>query len=569
MINVTTHDIQLAKQQHQRRYFKVQVLNREWHGVNTIVGTVISGNINVQGEENIRRTANLTMNVIKADMDVYSHLSVSYYVRLSCGIEDNNTSEVTWYEQGTYIITNGGFNYDPITKQLSLSLNDRMTDLNGDRGGTFHAYTSIVKYEQKITDVVKNVLDLAGVETYDLCRIGVLRETTSFFDENASENDELVPYELEFSAGVTAYEILDKLVTLYPQYEMGFDVDGTFFVRRKTFEQDNSYVIISAQQLEGLVISEDLSIDWTAVKNMVEVWGKDGLYYGEAQDDNPDSPFYIAATRPMRLVVTGSSEGIDTNSICDRYKDTSVAETLIKQQATIQATIANLEALETLTPTQEIELQNAKNDLAANKAEQQANISVTGDELAQQWADKLLYSKSRIYDSITLNTVGLPFLNDTDFKISYRTKVDNKVRTYIVKAISHDIKANTTSITAIRFYNDQTTAYQSQLGVPNITAYSIDGMTVTATIAPVMFAEKYGLLIDYKQVALFTGTTLSYTLPDEYEGQHLVAVRAYADGFQPNGDQNYITVTFSAYDTLTTESGDKILTESGDKIKII
>ena len=568
MINVTSHDIQLAKQQKQRRYFKVQILNREWRGVNTVIGSVISGSINIQSEGNIKRTANLTMRVAKADADLYSHLSASYYVRLSCGIEDNNTSETTWYEQGVYIITNGGFNYDTTTRQLSLTLADLMTDLNGDRGGTFHAYTSIVKYEQKIVDVVKSVLELAGVKTYDLCPIGVLRETTSFFDENASETDELVPYDLKFSAGVTAYEILDKLVNLYPYYDMGFDVDGNFFVRRKTYEEDNSYVIVSAQQLESLVISEDTTIDWLGVKNIVEVWGKDGLYYGEAQDDNPNSPFNVSATRPMRLVVTSNTEGVDTNAISDRYIDTEKAAELLKQQAEYQAIIANLEALETLTPEEQAQLQQAKQDLTANKSEQESNLSIKGDELAEQWAKRLLYQKSRLYDNISLSLVGLPFLNDTDFKISYRSKIDDEVKVYVVKSISHDLKANTTSLTAIRFYNEQITAYQSQLAAPVITAHSVDGMTVTVTVNAVPFAEKYGLLIDYKQVAVFTGTTLSYTLPDEYEGSHLVAVRAYADGFQPNGEQNYITVTFTSYDVLATDGGDKIVTDTGDKIKL-
>ena len=566
MINITSNDILLAKQKNRRHYAKVQILNREWKAIGTVVGRFISGTVNIDGESDVRRTASIGIEAETATLDIRTELSVNYYIKLYCGIENNASSEVSWYTQGVFIINSSGFSFDAKTRTLSLSLTDLMTDLNGDRAGVLHAYTSIVKNSEKIDATVKNVLELCGFESYDVCSMGVLRETTTFFDENASDEDTLIPYDLEFPAGVTGYDIISKCVGLYPYYEMGFDVNGTFFVRRKPFEEDDSFVILDAYTMGELVISEDTDIDWAAVRNYIEVWGKDGNYYGEAYDDNPGSPFQVAGSQILRLTVTGNEYGVDTNSIYDRYADTELEQELLKEQAGYEADIAELEAKAELTQKEQRKLAELKTELANVKDKRARNISVKGDDLAAQWAKKLLYEYSRLNDSITLKTVMLPFINDTDFKISYRSKTDNIVKTYVVKSVSHDITGGTTTINAVRFYNDQCSAYWDKLEPPEFEVFNVDGMTVSVTVTSVRFAQKYTLLIDYKPVAVSTGTALSYTLPDEYEGEHIVSVRASADNFRPAGDENARTAEFSANETLVTENGEHIVTENGGRI---
>ena len=566
MINITSNDILLAKQKNRRHYAKIQILNREWKAIGTVVGRFVSGTVNIDGESDVRRTASLTVEAETASLDIRTELSLNYYIKLYCGIENNRSTEVSWYSQGVYIINSSGFSFDPKTRTLTLSLTDLMTDLNGDRAGELHAYTSIVKNSEDISTVVKNVLELCGFESYDICPMGVLREKTTFFDENASEDDTKIPVDLDFSAGVTGYEIIEKCVNLYPYYEMGFDVNGTFFVRRKPFEEDDSFVILDAYTMGELVISEDTEINWSAVRNYIEVWGKDGNYYGEAYDDNPGSPFQVASSQILRLTVKENQYGVDTNSICDRYADTKLEEELLNEQAGYEAEIAELEAKEELTEKERRQLAKLKTELANVREKRRKNVSVKGDDLAKQWAQKLLYEYSRLNDSITLKTVMLPFMNDTDFKISYRSKTDNIVKTYVVKSVSHDITGGTTTINAVRFYNDQCSAYWDKLEPPEFEVFDVDGMTVSVTVTSVRFAQKYTLLIDYKPVAVSTGTTLSYTLPDEYEGEHVVSVRASADNFRPSGDENARTAEFTAHDTLVTESGDHIVTENGDRI---
>ena len=566
MINITSNDILLAKQKNRRHYAKIQILNREWKAIGTVMGRFISGTVNIDGESEVRRTASLTVEAETASLDIRTELSVNYYIKLYCGIENNASSEVIWYSQGVFIISSSGFSFDPKTRMLSLSLSDLMTDLNGERAGELHAYTSIVKNSEKIDETVKNVLELCGFESYDVCSMGVLRETTTFFDEKASEDDELIPYDLEFPVGVTGYDIISKCVNLYPYYEMGFDVNGTFVVRRKPFEEDDSFVILDAYTMGELVISEDTDINWSAVRNYIGVWGKDGNYYGEAHDDNPGSPFQVASSQVLRLTVKGNQYGVDTNSICDRYADTELENELLKEQAGYEADIADIEAKKEQTADDRTELARLKNELSDVKQRRKQNVSVKGDDLAKQWAQKLLYEYSRLNDGITLKTVMLPFINDTNFKISYRSKTDGIVKTYVVKGVSHDITGGTTTINAVRFYNDQCSAYWDKLDAPEFITLDVSGMTVSVVVTSVRFAQKYTLLIDYKPVAVSTGTALSYTLPEEYEGEHVISVRASADNFRPAGDENARTVEFSAADTLVTENREHIITESGERI---
>ena len=575
-IKVTPKDISLVKQKRQRRYFKVQLVDREWNSLCIIKGKLISATSSIEASDGIRRSANITMQVDKntiylptqgITVDLQRNISSNYYIRLWAGIEDNDTIEVTWYNQGLFIINKSDYSFDPATRTLSMGLSDLLCDLTGDRKGILHAYTSLVKNEQRIDDVMKNVLELTDFHAYNITPIVPLQSMSDEGVYAPTDEDYMIPYDKNFEVGVSAYDILAWLVSLYPYYEMGFDVEGTFFCRKKLLDQDDSHVVIDGIALRELTISENVSLDWFSVKNWIEVWGKDGLYYGEAKDQNPDSPFQVPSNDPFRYVIAGSEDGVDTNNICDRYKDTSLASELLKEQASLEETIATLEALGELTPEQQVRLDEAKNDLAVNKRKQQDNVSITGDELAHEWAEHKLYEKSRLYDSISITTICMPFLNDVGFKMSYRSKVDETMRPYKVESVSHDYINGTSTFGMVRFYNDICSNLWEELGKPVIDSYSVDRMELTVSVEPVENAEYYTLCVDGKAVATSTGTTFVYTFGDWQSGEHsfyVVAEAAYYRGHKSDTS----TVEVSLYDRVITNTGDRIVTDSGDHIII-
>lgn len=601
LVSITPHDIAMHKQQNQRRHLMVKVLNREFRVISTIQGQVVSGSISIDGTNisGIRYTGNISMRIKRSDINKLADFSMDKYIRIYSGTTDNNTNQVSWYLQGTFIINQNSLSFDNSSRTLSFSLSDLMFDLTGDRSGTLHAYSSIAKNSQRIDEVMKNVLELCGVKNYDIEPICVLRESSNYWDENKKDTDYDVPHDLEFSAGVTGYEILDKCVNLYPYWEILCDIYGTFICRRLTTEEDTSFVVLEDRDLRAFVISENTEVDYTQCKNIIEVWGKDGQYYGEAKDETPDSPFNVSAYPPMRKVFAGGNY----DNIYDRYKDVTKQKNLLADKELYEDEIAtltdelqktklrlkllnaalevgeaitgeNAESIETEISECEKEIKkiqtnraNANVKLKQTKFSIAENLDILGDDMAKQWAEQLLYKNCRLKDSITLETIHLPFLNDVNCKISYRSKADDLVKTYVVKSITHNFDNNTTTINAVRFYAENCSAYQTQLETPIIESAMINGMTITVTSSEISYAQRYNLYIDGKLSTSSTGTTLTFTLPEAFEGTHEVYVSASADGFRSSFSES-VDVEFSAGEYLTTNADEFIFTNSGDKIEI-
>lgn len=578
-ITIGSEEISLVKQNNQRRYVKLQVIDRNFHSIGVVQGRLISCNISIDANSNISRTASISMETesdylqtpyADVSIDLQRDMPGNYYIKIWAGIEDNNTLRVYWYSQGVFIISQSSYSFDPKTRTLNVSLTDLMTDLNGDRGGELHAFTSIVKNKQRIDDVMKNVMELVGINNYSIEPITVLRDVNEPLDNHASETDYMVPYDMEFSVGVTAYEILEKLVGLYPYYEMGFDANGMFFVRKETLEQDDSYAVIDYPTLADLVISEDTTIDWNYVKNHIEVWGKDGKCYGEAEDTTSGSPFQINCIPLRRLVVKDNEYGIDTNTICDRYKDAEEQEKLIKEQATLEEKVARLAKIKNPTTEEQRELNKARGKLSRNRQEQAWNIDISGNELAKQWAERILYDRTRLQDNVTIKTVLMPFLNDVNFKMSYKSQIDKIARNYVVKSINHDLTGGTTTINMIRFYNDQCSNYWDQLGKPVITSAQGVGMDIIVETNNVEHAETYVLYVNYSKVGTYTSTTMIYHVPDGLEGTYYVKVVAEAPYYRSSeaSDSATVTVTPLIDGILITDNDEDIITDDGDEIML-
>lgn len=596
-ISITAHDISIHKQHRQRRYVMIKVLNREFGVIHTLQGQLISGTITIDATSNMRYTGNISIKINRANMNKLVDFTMDKYIRIYSGTTDNSTNKVSWYLQGTFLIAQNGFNFDRTNRTLSLTLTDLMANLTGDRSGILHEFSTIVKNSQRIDEVMKNVLNMCGVKNYDITPICVLRNSVNYWDENATDSDCYIPYDLEFGTGISGYEILEKLYTLYSYWDVHSNAEGTFICERLIGEEDNSFVILDDRDLRKFVLSENTDVDYSEVKNIVEVWGKDGQYYGDAYDTTPDSPFNANAYPPMREVLSGDVY----DNIYDRYKDVKLQDQLLlekddyeKEIAKITADIQNCqkslvytqkiidnpesstEVIETAKQqlqTIEDKIEELKRDRANIKIKLNQtlvkiseNLDITGDEMAKQWAEQKLYELCRLKDSITLETIYLPFLNDVNFKISYRSKVDDLVKIYVVKSITHNLENNTTSINAVRFYADDSSAYQPQLAKPIIEDTSINGMTITVLSSKIDDAEKYNLYIDGKLSASSTGTTISFQMPDKFVGKHEVSVVVTAENYR-SSESEIMTIELNTGTFIVTANNEVIVTSNNDNIE--
>lgn len=113
-----------------------------------------------------------------------------------------------------------------------------------------------------VFDVMKSVVTQLGhVDRYDL---EIMKD--------GAGNVAKLPYDLDFETGTTVYSIFKELSDLYDGYEFFFDTDGTFvFQAIPTLEDDEC--VLTADELEELVVSEQLSGSFSNVRNATEVWG--------------------------------------------------------------------------------------------------------------------------------------------------------------------------------------------------------------------------------------------------------------------------------------------------------
>ena len=513
---VSATDIALCKQPTQRHYVMLQVLSKEMARLFNIEGYLTSYNNNIDDSSDVRRTASLTMRFDNLNISDILSLNLNNYIRLYRGIKNELTGNVTWWKQGVYIINDNSINFNLTDKSLSISLTDKMYDLSGDRKGDLGVFDPIAKYEEKIVDVMTDVLEQnCGVMEHNITPICAQHEDGYDISSEDREKDYLIPYDMKFNTGVTALEVMQKLRDIYPYYEIFFDIDGTFVCQKMVTENDNSNPLLNDNNLRGLVISEDRNVNTQNLANVICVYGKDGLYYGESRDITDGSPFTVSA---VGEIVKTFSGGVYDNIYTTYYDD------------------------------------------------EMTKVQTDGNDMAQDWADMLLYQHCRYNDTLTLNLTACPFINDVDFKITYKSKLDNIMRGYKVTKVSHTL--SNTTLECIRFYEDNCVAYQPQLATPVIVSHTENGMTISVTVNAVDFATKYELYANNVMASNSTTTTISYTFPSEYSGTYTMYVCASADGYNRSLASTTFTVEISDGNVLITNSGDYIITNSGDNIAV-
>lgn len=117
---------------------------------------------------------------------------------------------------------------------------------------------------------------LGGVNNYIINPIGEINGVVGTAEENAAYRAanplwDALPYDLDFSAGCSVFDMLSSLSGLYPNYEIFFDEYGTFIEQLiPSCYNDNIY--IGDEILQKYLISENTQRDLSVVRNVCEVW---------------------------------------------------------------------------------------------------------------------------------------------------------------------------------------------------------------------------------------------------------------------------------------------------------
>lgn len=476
---ITQQDIKLLSETYKTVFIKLELLNHSMQVINSLEGNLISDSISNNADSKVRRTYDCTFFVsdhqwmIGADTNFW----IDKYVRPYIGYQSNLHNEPVWYKLGTFVMDSPTIAFDESNHTISLSCLDLMCTLDGTRGGyiggdQMGGLTHLVEQGSNIREALIAILEEAGVTEYDICAF----------------NHE-IPYDIEVNVGSTYADFLETIIGLYAGYEYFFDLNGVFVVQLIP-QLKSDPVILTAEIINPLVISENTSYDWSAIKNYVEVYGQTieaDFYCDEvagtinnwvatidtvtSYEEGDTYALKVPTSNSGNLKININNLGakrvydddgnylaanmVSPNEVyCFRYRRSSDSMVFLGQY---QVYGYYAETSETC-PFSTTNLGYTIGAVITDDA-------IYSDSLAKQRAKYEVYLASWMKDSISLTMINIPFLC-VNQKIGY-TNSQGVSDEYIVKSIQRDNSTNTMTVSMVKFteaYPDMDSVYQYTYG---------------------------------------------------------------------------------------------------------
>ena len=146
---------QINNEHLKERYVKITILNWLEEPIQEIQGIVTGGNLNLDGNSNVRRTTNLSCYIDKAENANVTNLDNLFSINKKMFLEIgylNMTdryveNKIIWFPQGTFVMITPSLSHSTGGASLQVSLRDKMCLLNGECGGVISASTQFDQYE--------------------------------------------------------------------------------------------------------------------------------------------------------------------------------------------------------------------------------------------------------------------------------------------------------------------------------------------------------------------------------------------------------------------------------------
>lgn len=335
-------------QQYRNINVQLIIMDYTFNTIDELSGIAESINLSNDSTSDIRRTASITMTLDGGYTntgvlnDMYFSAGNGFwfdkYLQINIGVQNNATDgEITYYSQGIYLVNEPSVTYDATTNGLSFNAVDLMAKLTGMRNGNMQGIQYQIPADSVITDVMKSILAEQGFYKYVL---------------NEPEED-LVPYEIKIEAGGTVYQILSELRDINPNWEIFFDIDGTFVFQKipsgrlEAQPEYNPTTIADDTDWDNLLIGYDLSTSFEDVKNYIEVYGKTIEPTAEGIVDTTSISSGIISVTANTTSVTGEKVDFVLVTLGDTNLDKTELETPI---STITFTDSSTTRTITCTP---------------------------------------------------------------------------------------------------------------------------------------------------------------------------------------------------------------------------
>ncbi len=485
-------DIRMLTQSTRDVYCYIDILDKNFKKIGTLDGQVISDSYSFDSQSDVRKTVSLSVHVADSSFLIGRDKKIWYdkYIEVSFGIRNIRTREILKYPIGVFLFYDIGYSYSESERTLSLSLVDRVAELNGDKGGLLSGVTTKIEAGADLRSaLVSTVTQLGKIAKYRI-------------DDPGKQ----IPYDLEFSQGQTVWNIITTIRDLYPGWEAFFDGDTFIFQAYPT--ATSAPAVLDTGIMEPLVISEQVSHKMNETKNVIELWGEclDADYYTTTVTmSNSGSSTTITATYTGSVGLTenalygfkasaanagATSFKVGSNGSLPIYNEGNVALTagtikagksyVLKYKKSGSsgyfyfcgeyqiAAIAKLVSSEPSAAEKTADLANEPIQNISYVVEPDSPYTIESigemrdvkhggeydaiysDELATQRAKYDLWLASDLQETITLECVEVPWL-DVNQKIRYRSFRTGEEYEYIVLSKSGSTTGGTMSITCNKF----------------------------------------------------------------------------------------------------------------------
>lgn len=311
----------------QKQWVKLTLLDWNEKPIRSIEGEISTGSLSKDGNSSVRASCTLTATVSTHEYDVTdldADFSLNKKIYVEIGIKNYTQYypeyPILWFPQGVFIIKTFACNTSATTAlNISLTLRDKMSLLNGDAGGTLPATTVVDtmdtqtetgEYETKkvpIYGIIQEMVNHWGMEDlnniviedvplrikkimkwngstplYMVSTVGEgntpawlpqlepppkdrdYKQYNSGDDVGYVYEDFYYPEELSMPAGSTVVDVLEKIKSLLGNYEYFYDAYGVFHFR----EIKNFLNTTQATWLEEDMQMKDYLMDNTMPKSV-------------------------------------------------------------------------------------------------------------------------------------------------------------------------------------------------------------------------------------------------------------------------------------------------------------
>lgn len=463
---ITNDQFRTSRQSIQSRYIKIELLNYQFQTVDSLEGLCTSGNITIDANSDIRRSGSIVLTVTDSSFEVTpgGRIFLDKYLRIFVGTNSLISGEIAWTNCGIFIIDAPNYQYDSTTNTLTLSLLDLMAKMTGIRNGYLKGIPASFPAGENLRQAIISVVELGGFKNYIV---------------EVPPSPGTIPFDLEFDQGATLYTLLKGLLDLYPDYEMFFDVNGTFIYQRIP-TGDGDMVMVDDTLWSELNTSENMTVDFQNVKNSIEVYGRvhdpayfssdtkvsgnvislnipqltqynEGLIYGFTLKDNqgyknfqikinslPAYPVYLEDGKTLASIEPEQGEVY----YCVAYQDGK------------WNWLGHLQAYGFAEDT------NPESPYYVNGTTGRIRLPLFGDvydniysdDLARQRAEYELYLHSRMNDTVAITCVPVYWL-DVNILTTYTSVRSGVTNKYIIKNISVGLApSDTMTVNMIRYY---------------------------------------------------------------------------------------------------------------------